>query len=73
MEVYSCPYCQGGITIEQINCGIFRHGIYRSTGLQMNPHTPQQECERLVQQNVIWGCGRPFRFDGKTIQPCDYL
>lgn len=72
MEI-QCPHCQGTIIIEQINCKIFRHGIYRSNGLQISPHASKKECDRLVENNLIWGCGRPFRFDGKLAEPCDYL
>ena len=72
----SCPMCNTTIEIphNQINCKIFRCGAYRKPGSPpINPHTSEVECNRLVQENLIWGCGKPFRFDGKTIQPCGYL
>ena len=30
-------------------------------GQQINPHAPQSECDRLVDRDLIWGCGKPFR------------
>jgi len=73
VTIETCPHCQGPIIIEAINCGIFRHGIYRANGQQIPPHTPKVKCEQLIQQNLIWGCGKPFRYDGKTISKCDYI
>ena len=34
-----CPHCGDSILIEQINCRIFRHAVYKTTGEQMDPHT----------------------------------
>lgn len=61
-----CPHCHMGIEVEwnQVNCKIFRHGVLKATGQPMNPHTPKNECDRLAREGLIWGCGRPFRFDG---------
>ena len=33
-----CPHCEEYIIIEQINCAIFRHGIYKLNFTQINPH-----------------------------------
>jgi hypothetical protein len=40
-----CPHCRCMVIIEQINCAIFRHGIYKSTGVQMNPHESKELCD----------------------------
>ena len=70
MEILFCPHCNIGIEIESINCGIFRCGIYKN-GMQINPHLPKEECERI--KNEIWGCGKPFQYiDGKIIK-CEYI
>lgn len=69
---YECPHCGGIVIIEQINCGIFRHGTYKN-GTQIPPHMPREECERI--KDDIWGCGRPFRFNtgSNKLEPCDYI
>ena len=56
-----CPHCKCQVEIIEINCAIFRHGTYKNTGQQMNPHTPKAECDRLAETNAIYGCGKPFR------------
>ena len=72
-DVYTCPQCKGLFVLESLNCGIFRHGIHKESGQQIDPHTSKEECDRLVVQNLIWGCGRPFRWDGKIFVTCEYL
>lgn len=70
-----CPWCEESVYIPQngINCRIFRHGVYKSTKLQVPPHTSKHECDRLAQEGLIVGCGRPFWFDGSEIRVCDYI
>lgn len=72
----SCPMCNTTIEIpdREINCKIFRCGVYRTNGCPpINPHTPEAECKRLVKENLIWGCGSPFRFDGTVVSKCEYI
>lgn len=72
-----CPHCYEPIIIQEINCGIFRHGIIKNTGQQMDPHLNKQECDRLKKENLIFGCGKPFMIienDGEyLIIDCDYI
>jgi len=28
---------------------------------QINPHSTKEECEHYVRNNMIYGCGKPFR------------
>ena len=73
-----CPHCQEYIVIETLNCGIFRHGVLILTGQQVPPHAQKSECDRLVREKAIYGCGNPFRVHLKApgvyeaIQ-CDYI
>lgn len=71
----TCPHCQGIIQIykHEIQCKVFRHGIYKHNGNQMNPHTPKEECDKVFHNQEIYGCGKPFRFDGKHVTICDYI
>lgn len=73
----ACPHCCCQVEILEINCTIFRHGIYKESGQQINPHMPKSECDRLFEQNLIYGCGKPFKIiqennEYKAIM-CDYI
>ena len=61
----TCPHCGGMVHIPatQINCNVFRHAFFKSTGLQIDPHTHKIECDRLLHEDLIWGCGKPFRLE----------
>ena len=69
MEV-DCPHCGGKVIIEQINCGIFRHGVYKN-GAQVNPHMSKEECDRI--KSDIYGCGKPFKIEQNKAVICDYI
>jgi len=79
--VFNCPHCDSLIQVEknQVNCTIFRHGQYKSTGEQIPPHSSKEICDSLVKQNLIYGCGKPFKLllDSNNIvshaEICDYI
>ncbi len=75
--VIICPHCQDLVLIEQLNCKIFRHAILKTTGEQINPHASKLECDYYVTNNLIYGCGKPFRIviNDNTFIPvkCDYI
>lgn len=74
MLVVSCPHCAGSVEIVELNCRIFRHGVVKATGQQMSPHAPKEECDRLADQQLIFGCGKPFQLDAANhAQVCDYI
>ena len=62
--IVQCPHCNDPVIIEQLNCRIFRHGIHIHNGQQINPHENQQECTRLKENGLIYGCGKPFYVKG---------
>ena len=76
-SIVKCPHCSKFIIIEKINCGIFRHGIIKSTLKQMEPHLPKDKCDHLKEENLIFGCGKPFQIlivNGEmVVQKCDYI
>lgn len=74
-KIIYCPYpdCNIGIEIIEINCAIFRCGIYKNDCKQIDPHLPKEECERLKKSDKIWGCGRPFQYIDGNLVPCDYI
>jgi len=75
--VEKCPHCLQYITVDprEINCGVFRHGVYRSNFQQMDPHAQKKICDDLYANNQIYGCGRPLRFVQATgkFDVCDYI
>jgi len=72
-HIIKCPHCHGGIIVarDQINCQIFRHGVHKISGDQINQHACKQEADKLFQENAIFGCGKQFVFDGKKIEKCE--
>lgn len=72
-----CPHCKEFVIIEKINCAIFRHGTFRINGLQINPHASKNICDSYIRENLIYGCGKPFRvfFINNVLHSeiCDYI
>ena len=61
--ILECPHCDEfiEIPINQINCAIFRHGVFKDTFIQMCPHESKENCDKFIDGNLIYGCGNPFR------------
>jgi len=81
--IFECPHCNGIIEVKktQIASKVCRHAVLKSTGKPINPHAPKEECLKLVEDDLIWGCGKPFRFiKDKTkstgwshVETCEYI
>ena len=77
--IICCPHCQEPIVIykKELNCHIFRHGVYRKNLKQIDPHLKKDECDHLKSNNLIYGCGKPFQIieDNNKYQAivCDYI
>ncbi len=80
--VFNCPHCSDQLVIDRqdINCAIFRHGVFKATYEQMNPHETKENCDALVAQELIYGCGKPFKLEQLPDDPhnyniivCDYI
>lgn len=80
--IFSCPHCNGTIIVNEteVNCQIFRHAVLKKTGEQLNPHASKQDCDYLEENNLIYGCGKPFRFfkgelgsNWSYVDICDYI
>jgi len=78
MPLIECPNCGVSIQVLALNCRVFRCGKYKNSGKQVNPHLKKVECDRLVEQGLIYGCGNPFKIitneDGQ-LKPisCGYI
>ena len=63
--------------IEELNCRIFRHGVFIKTNEQIPPHSSKKECEYYIKNNLIFGCGKPFKIievNNKLIpEICGYI
>jgi hypothetical protein len=72
-----CPHCKDYVLIDKINCAIFRHGIFKKNGKQINPHTSKDLCDKYIKNNLIYGCGKPFKIvivdDIVDTEICDYI
>ena len=75
--IIECPHCKEIIWIEQINCGIFRHGAFIDTGKQIDPHANKSTCEMYIKDKKIYGCGKPYQLikEGENYKViiCDYI
>lgn len=73
----SCPHCLCVVEIVEINCRIFRHGVFIATGVQIPPHLPKRMCDHLANNGQIYGCGKPFQLVLENEQwvavVCDYV
>ena len=78
MAIYvECPHCGFMVQILSINCGIFRHGVFKNNNQQINPHGTEAYCQDLIEKDLIYGCGKPFKLvkntDGYTAVKCAYI
>jgi hypothetical protein len=59
--VITCPHCFEFVIIAELNCGIFRHGVFISNGNQIDPHCSKELCDSYVVNKQIYGCGKPYQ------------
>jgi len=59
------------IEITALNCGIFRCGIYKDNGQQINPHMSKDEVDKI--KDHIYGCGNPFQIINNKIVKCAWI
>lgn len=78
--MFYCPHCNDPLEVEirDLQCGIFRHAWYKQNGVQVPPHATRQFCEKLVDMDLIIGCGKPFeiqRVDRHNLcaLACEYI
>lgn len=77
MIILNCIHCNELVIIEQINCAIFRHAVFKNNFIQINPHESKENCEKYIKNDLIYGCGKPFKIitDNETYKliECDYI
>jgi hypothetical protein len=84
--IFPCPNCENFIIVlkKELNCKIFRHGyFYVKKGKeikltnQLPPHSKKDYIDKLLKDNKILGCGKPFRINiinkEYFVEKCDYI
>jgi hypothetical protein len=77
--VVECPHCKHYIYVfsNELNCHIFRHGIFKNNFQQIDPHLSKEKCDYLFKSGLIYGCGKPFKIikenDNYKAIICDYI
>ena len=75
----NCPHCRQLIEVlkSQVNCKIFRHGVFKGSYIQIDPHMSKVLCDKLIQENKILGCGKPFQLvingNNYSAEICEYI
>jgi hypothetical protein len=72
---FLCPHCEVLCQVprDEIRCTIFRHAVYKKGSKFVPPHASQKECEKWLKEGLVHGCAKPFRFDGKKVEKCEYI
>ena len=68
-----CPHCDCLVEIEAMNCGIFRHAVFKHNGQPVPPHASLQDCEVWLRMDIVYGCGKPFQWNGQEMVKCGYI
>lgn len=73
--IYICPHCNDYIIVDNkdINCGIFRHAVYKNTLIQVSPHLEEELCNKLITENKVYGCCKPFKIINDKAEICEYI
>lgn len=79
--VFECPHCymQVQVGINEVNCSIFRHAVYKTTGEQVSPHLPEVMCRELMKKGIVYGCAKPFKLSRgisgmvERVEICEYI
>jgi hypothetical protein len=72
---FKCPNCSTYIVVflRELNCKIFRCGVYKNNNEPINPHTSKELCDKLKNEDLIYGCSKPFIVREKHVEKCDYI
>ena len=72
---FACPHCDMMIQVprDEIRCTIFRHAVFKKGMKFVPPHASKKECERWLREDLVYGCTKPFKFDGKKVEICGYI
>lgn len=77
--VFECPHCLNLILVYKNDffCGVFIHAQFKHNHQQVNPHLSKSDCEHLFNNNLIYGCSKPFKIvfnnDLYDVVKCGYI
>jgi hypothetical protein len=77
--IVKCPHCEVMVyvSLKELNCFIFRHGVYKNNHTQIDPHLDKVQCDKLYNSGLIYGCSKPFKIikvgDKYVTQICGYI
>lgn len=77
--VFECPHCKHifVMNINELNCRIIRHAVFKNNFVQVNPHLSKEECDKLVKEDLVYGCCKPAKIiqnnDEFVAIECDYI
>ena len=77
--IFNCCHCKNDFIVntKDFNCKILRHGYYKKDFTQINPHLSKEQCLKLIEDNLIYGCGKPLRIieinEKNSVEICDYI
>jgi hypothetical protein len=72
---FECPHCNllCQVLERDVKCRIFRHAVYKTDMRFVHPHSPKDVCDSLINDGLVWGCGKPFQMEGDKIVKCGYI
>ena len=72
---FHCPHCSllCEVPRNEIRCTIFRHANFKKNMAFVPPHASKQVCDKWIREASVYGCGKPFKFDGNSLQICGYI
>lgn len=78
-HVFECPHCKLFFIMneKEFNCRIIRHAVYKNNHIQINPHSSKEECDMLIEKNLVLGCAKPLKIvrseESYVAEICDYI
>lgn len=75
IHYFKCPHCDliCQVPENEIRCKIFRHAVFKENMKFADPHASKEVCDSWVKEGKIYGCGKPFKFDGNKVEKCGYI
>ena len=72
---FECPHCKllCQVPRNEIRCTIFRHAVFKKDMIFVPPPAPKAECDTWLKKKLVWGCAKPFKFNGRTVEKCGYI
>jgi hypothetical protein len=67
-----CPKCFSALELVEINCGVFRCGIFKKSFESISPHATKGDIMEWLSQDLIYGCGTPLELIDGRLTICEY-